>query len=173
MRSASPPNFSATDLIQLLDETLAATEAQMLAKGIHVEKTLSSEQVYCHADLDQIRQVFWNILINAVQAMPDGGRLTVEADYRMRDKTATDNHDPVVDPLRELIIRIGDSGGGIAAEQTEKIFEPFVSFRTDGIGLGLSIVYQILKLHRAKIEVVSHINQGTTFILVFPCVDKL
>jgi len=169
----APPSFSATDLVQLLDETLAATEVQMVAKGIRVEKALSSEQAYCQAGMDQIRQVFWNILINAVQAMPDGGRLTVEADCRMQDKEEPVNQDLMVDPLRELVIRIGDSGSGIPVEQADKIFEPFVSFRTDGIGMGLSIVYQILKLHRAIIEVVSQIDEGTTFILKFPCIDRL
>jgi signal transduction histidine kinase len=57
-------------------------------------------------------------------------------------------------------------------DQIDKVFEPFVSYRSDGIGLGLSIVNQILKVHRAKIEVTSNLNRGTTFTLKFPCMEN-
>lgn len=169
----APPNFSLVDLVQLLDETLAATEAQMAANGIQVEKSFPGGQIHCLADKDQIRQVFWNILINAEQAMPNGGRLTIEADCRIgpNKEAGLYGTDPAVDPIHEMVIKISDSGSGIPIEQSEKIFEPFVSFRNGGIGLGLSIVYQILKLHRAKIEVDSQMGRGTTFTLLFNCID--
>ncbi len=168
------PSFSPANLVELLEETMAATEEQMNTKGIQVEKELTSEHDFCHADRDQIRQVFWNILINASQAMPDGGRMHIKAIYQAVEIQEEKTYAPVlrITPARELVIHISDSGCGIQPDQMDTIFEPFVSYRTDGIGLGLSIVYQIIKLHRAKIEVINNINQGTTFSLKFPCIDK-
>lgn len=167
----APPSFAPLDLVQLLDDTLAAFEPQMTAKKIQVQKHFPGEQVFCQADKDKIRQVFWNILINAAQAMPDGGIMTVAAGYRVREtgKEELPGQRRSGDPPRELVIHITDSGSGIAPAHTEKIFEPFVSFRSDGVGLGLSIVYQILKLHRAEIEVASQMGRGTTFTLKFQC----
>ena len=75
-------------------------------------------------------------------------------------------------PTCELVIQIADSGSGIAADQIDKIFEPFISYHSGGIGLGLSIVRQILKLHHAGIEVNSTVNKGSLFTLTFPCVDN-
>ena len=68
-----------------------------------------------------------------------------------------------------MIIAFSDNGCGIQSEQIDTIFEPFVSFRNEGVGLGLSIVYQILKLNCAQIDVKSKPDHGTTFTLTFPC----
>ena len=169
----APPVFSATDLNQLLEETLAATEAQMVQRGINVEKNLTTEAGCCHVDKDQIRQVFWNILINAVMAMPDGGRMHISSYYRPIGPCKDDLKEQCIQlgPTHELVIDFADNGSGIAAGDVEKIFDPFVSYHSDGIGLGLSIVYQVLKLHHASIEVDSAINKGSTFTLIFPCVS--
>lgn len=168
------PSFSPTDLVELLEETIAATEKEMNTRGIEIEKELVPEHDFCHADKDQIRQVFWNILINASQAMPDGGKLLIKASYQNIDRREDKSYAPALvgAPGRELVIHISDSGCGIQPDQMDTIFEPFVSYRTDGIGLGLSIVYQIIKLHRSKIEVMNNHNQGTTFSLIFPCIDN-
>lgn len=170
----SPPFFSPTDLNQLIEETLATTERQLAEKGIHIDKDLASPIVLCLCDKDQIRQVFWNIFINAVQAMPDGGRMTISTVCRPVDNCADDSDERCIQlgPTSELEIQIADSGIGIAEDEVAMIFEPFVSHRSDGIGLGLSIVHQILKLHHAKIEVNSIVNKGTVFTLTFPCVNN-
>lgn len=169
----APPQLSATDLNQLLEETLAATEAQMREKKIHVEKDLATDNGVCLADKDQLRQVFWNILINAQLAMPAGGRLRISSAHRSLAPCADGSQEAGIrmGPTRELEIQIEDSGGGMPVDQVKKIFDPFVSYRSGGIGLGLSIVHQILKLHQARIEVHSVLNQGTVFTLSFPCVD--
>jgi len=169
----APPALSASDLIQLLEETLAATEGQLAESGIRVTRDLSEEKRRCQADKDQIRQVFWNILINAVQAMPGGGHLHIKSRYRDVAPCEDTAQEPCIrmGPTSELVIQIADSGIGIPAEQAESIFDPFVSCRNDGIGLGLSIVSQILKLHQARIEVDTTPGQGTNFTLIFPCVN--
>jgi signal transduction histidine kinase len=169
----APPDLCPADLNQLLEETLAATESQMKEMGIAVEKNLTAEYILCHADKDQIRQVFWNILLNALQAMPNGGLLRISSAYRRVDGSTNDNEAPCIriGPTGELVIRISDSGTGIPANQIKQIFDPFISYRNGGIGLGLSIVQQILKLHHAGIDVESDEDKGSVFTLIFPCVD--
>jgi signal transduction histidine kinase len=169
----APPELSPTDLNQLLEETLVVAGAQMEEKRIRVEKALTSDRGICLADKDQIRQVFWNILINAQQAMPSGGRLRVSSVGRTVAPCQAGPPEAGIHlgPTREWVVHIEDSGGGMPAAQVKQIFEPFVSFRSDGIGLGLSIVHQILKLHQARIEVESTLNQGTLFSLIFACAD--
>lgn len=165
------PSFAPVDLVHLLDETLVTIGAQIAAAGIQIESSLDCPKIHCQADRDQIRQVFWNILINAMQAMPDGGILSVEAGCRVapnKDKGIL-APDQAIDPIHEVIIKIADNGCGIPENQAKRIFEPFISFRNGGIGLGLSIVHQILKLHQAEIEVESQKDRGTTFTLRFSC----
>ena len=123
-------------------------------------------------DPDQLRQVFLNILLNAIQAMPDGGTLSVKT-------TTTGNGNGTGTTIiaqsapTQIAISISDSGEGIAHDRLEKIFEPFATFKDDGTGLGLSIVTQILKLHHATITVDSQPGQGSTFTIVFPCQEGL
>ena len=195
----APPCFSITDPIQLLEETLAATEAQLNDNGIEVQRDIHAEKGLCSVDKDQIRQVLWNIILNAAQAMPEGGRLSVSAGYQFIPIHDGNPRPSAISPnlACQLTIAISDSGKGMAPDQIDTIFDPFVSYRSDGIGLGLSIcqsivkktdddgrqnvdgiglglsiVHQILKLHRAKIEVSSNLNRGTTFTLKFPCVEN-
>jgi signal transduction histidine kinase len=169
----APPDFTAVDLNQLLEETLAATEAQMVQRKITVEKNLTTESLRCQVDKDQIRQVFWNILINAVQAMPEGGCMQIASYYRMKEMCydASEASCIPLGPMHQLVITFTDSGVGISDDQLQKIFDPFVSYRSGGIGLGLSIVMQVLKLHHADIAIDSGIDEGTTFTLIFPCVS--
>jgi signal transduction histidine kinase len=167
----APPDFTAVDLNQLLEETLAATEAQMVQRKITVEKNLTAASQRCQVDKDQIRQVFWNILINAVQAMPEGGCMQIASCYRpigMCDDASEGACIPL-GPTHQLVITFTDNGVGISDDQVQNIFDPFVSYRSGGIGLGLSIVLQVLKLHHADIVVDSDIDEGTTFTLIFPC----
>ena len=168
------PVFVDTDIVQLLEETLASIEPLLNADGIKVQKKISSERVICYTDKDQIRQVFWNILINAGQAMPNGGSLNISAYYQFTGGWA--QLPVVLNPSQilqaqagEMIITFSDNGCGIQSEQIDTIFEPFVSYRNDGVGLGLSIVNQILKLNCAQIHVKSKPDYGTTFTLTFPC----
>lgn len=171
----APPDLAATDLNQLLEDMLAATEAQMAQRKIIVEKKLTKARAHCNVDKDQVRQVFWNILNNAAQAMPQGGHMRITSFCRPTAGPcdAVPEALPIpIGPTRLLVIEFADTGVGIREDRLTKIFDPFVSYRSDGIGLGLPIVFQILKLHHAKIEVDSHIGKGTTFTLIFPCVSR-
>ena len=168
------PVFSPTDIVALLEETISVMAPQMHGKGIDVIMETTSEEKYCQADGDKIRKVFLNLLINASQSMPDGGKLHVKAGYQARKDKTEMTYSAFLHkvPGWELAITITDSGHGILPNQIDKIFEPFVSFRTDGVGLGLSIVYRIIKLHQADITIDSIPDKGTTVFLKFPCNDE-
>jgi len=120
-----------------------------------------------------MRQVFLNILLNAIQSMPEGGVLTVKTAL---ETDCSDTESPGDEPGstrqerdgRCVVISISDTGKGIKPDQLEKIFEPFVTFRDDGTGIGLSIVVQSLKLHHAAITAANNTGKGSTFTIRFP-----
>ena len=166
----APPNLEQTDLSGLLDDTLQGIAGNMDKQGIRIEKSMLGPFPTCDVDPDQLRQVFLNILLNALQAMPDGGTLSVKAAITGNGTGAATNAQSTPG---QITISISDTGEGIAPDRLEKIFEPVATFKDDGTGLGLAIVTQILKLHHATITVDSQPGQGSTFTLVFPCQEGL
>jgi len=119
-----------------------------------------------YADPQQLQQVLLNVFFNAVEAMPNGGTLTVQATTIRRRSTGlqADSEPPV-----QAIITVTDTGVGITAEDLPKIFRPFFTAKkTRGMGLGLSICESIMKAHGGTIEVKSKLGHGTTVRLVLP-----
>ncbi|MBN2225355.1 MAG: PAS domain S-box protein [Deltaproteobacteria bacterium] len=116
------------------------------------------------ADVGQLSQVFNNIVINAQQAMPDGGTLTVNA----CNVTISDDDTLPILNGQYVVISIADEGHGIPPENVEKIFDPFFTTKEKGSGLGLSISYSIVKNHDGYIEVRSKVGIGTTFLIYLP-----
>ncbi|MBU1205387.1 MAG: PAS domain S-box protein [Proteobacteria bacterium] len=118
------------------------------------------DEIYLPGDAQQIKQVFWNLIINAAQAMPTGGELRVE--LRRRSFPSDLEEPPQVE------IAISDTGTGIGAEELDKIFNPFFTTKEKGTGLGLSIVHKIVEGYGGKITVRSQPNKGTTFTIYLP-----
>lgn len=150
-------HFDRTDLVQLLEDTLTLMRHRMTVEntGIIIENHFDVSEAWAIADGDRIKQVFWNIVENAVRAMRDGGTLKVG-----------------VEPLRdEWQISFADTGTGMTPQQTEKIFEPFQSSFEGGTGLGLAVVYQIVQAHEGKVWARSKPGHGTTFILRLRALD--
>ncbi len=108
--------------------------------------------LFAEADEGQLKQVFWNLARNALQAMPQGGTLRATLERN------SDNR---------LRIAFSDTGRGMSPDQVEHLFEPFSS-TTGGTGLGLSIVYQIIRDHGGTINVRSRVGQGTTITVELP-----
>jgi signal transduction histidine kinase len=169
------PSFQETDIVLLLEETLSATEERYLEDGYTFVRDFPDGAPPISADGDQIRQVIWNILINAMQSMPDGGPIVVRVKVEQEPEIPKQERDrisllanPFAAPRDWLMVSIEDKGCGIAGEHLDKIPDPFVSFRDDGIGLGLSIVSQIVRLHHGHIRIQSKVGEGTTFLLFFP-----
>ncbi len=152
------PAFRPLDLAVLLDETLAVCADACAEKGVEVERRFRAGPAVCEVDPDLVHQVFMNLILNALAAMEKGGRLVC------RLGPGGDDAEGASVPVR---VEISDTGEGIPPDRLERIFEPFVSFRDQGIGLGLSVVRQIMAIHRGRVEVRSEPGRGTTFILLF------
>ena len=122
---------------------------------------------HCNIDLGQISQVIQNLVINADQAMPNGGVITVKAENVTIDKT--DSVALEAGPYVKLAIK--DQGHGIPQENLERIFEPYFTTKQKGSGLGLATCYSIIKRHGGDISVESEQNKGTTFLIYLPAVE--
>ncbi len=154
----STTEFRDTNLNQVIRDTLSLVEHQFKTARIDVELDLTAELPPIHGNSGKLQQVFLNLLLNAKEAMPGGGRLRVA--------TVVNGHVEAV---------VSDSGSGIAPEHLKRIYDPFFTTKTApkpgdkrGTGLGLSVSYGIIQEHAGKIHVESAIGAGTTFHLEFP-----
>jgi len=149
-------HFQVVNLARLLDDALLLTDYAIRQNSIQVIKDYPKWGLNCEVDPEQFRQVALNLITNAVEAMPNGGNLSIRAKH-LED-----------DSLIEL--RFEDSGIGIPQEFHKKIFHPFVTTKERGMGLGLSIVHKILTSHSAAIAVESPSKggRGTSFIIHLP-----
>ncbi|MEX2431091.1 MAG: ATP-binding protein [Dehalococcoidia bacterium] len=147
----------------LIEEAVALLQRQFTFRGITVQPQLASDLPAIIASNDQLKQVFLNLFLNAQEVMEDGGRLHITT--RMaQDKEA--------DTFRRehVLIKVRDTGGGIAAEHLDHIFDPFFSTKQErgGTGLGLWVCHDIIKHHGGEIRVHSRLGQGTAFIIALP-----
>ncbi len=170
----APPSFKNTDMIHLLEDTLSATEERYREDGYNIIRDFPASVPTFEADSNQIRQVIWNICLNSIKAMPEGGAITIHVHVEKKqviseiDRASVSLTHPFAAPRHWIRVSIEDEGCGIAKEHLENIMDPFVSYQDDGIGLGLSIVAQIVKQHHGHIKIESKVGEGTTFHLFFP-----
>jgi two-component system, NtrC family, sensor kinase len=154
----STTEFRDTNLNQVISDTLSLLEHQLKTARIAVDLELAGDLPPIHGNPGKLQQVFLNLLLNAKDAMPEGGRLRVA--------TLVNGHVEAV---------VSDSGSGIAPEHLKRIYDPFFTTKTTprpgdkrGTGLGLSVSYGIIQEHAGKIHVESAVGAGTTFHLEFP-----
>ncbi|HLI63642.1 MAG TPA: ATP-binding protein, partial [Terriglobales bacterium] len=147
-----PPRRALIEPASLLQSVarLAAETARMANVQVSTENR-GAEPIA--VDAEQIKQVLLNLVLNAVQAMPNGGRVVLRA--RQED--------------RAVLLEVSDQGGGIPPENLERIFDPFFTTRANGTGLGLSIAHQIVHGHGGDIVVRNNPDCGATFTLILPC----
>lgn len=146
------------DLVHLLTQTMELMRHLMEKAGIELQVQNEAEELpVVFGNVGEMEQVFLNLLINALQATPEGGRISIFVE--------------VVN--QKVIAKISDTGKGIDSEHLSRIFEPFFTTRENqgGTGLGLAIISGIVEKHKGKIEVESELGEGTTFTLTFPA-DK-
>jgi len=149
----APPLLKKADVISIFEETLQLLRPQIEKQGIVIQKEFQPLPPIL-MDREQMKQVILNLLLNAVQAMPKGGHLSVKG------------HIPKGD--RWIKLSIQDSGVGISGEDINKLFDPFFSAKEGGMGLGLSIAHRIIDQHHGKIEVESSPGEGTLFTVWLP-----
>jgi signal transduction histidine kinase len=143
------PTLRLVDIHQVIEQVLAMVGHQAQLQNVEVVKDFSPSLPKVMADFDQLQQIFTNLTLNAIQAMPDGGRLTI--------------HSSVVDG--EVMIDVQDTGCGISKENMGKLFTPFFTTKAKGkgVGLGLAVVHGIIERHKGRIKVQSEVGKGTTF----------
>ena len=151
---ARPDVLNLTDVVldDLVDRARQMVQQDMDARSIAFRAELPQPPTAVRLDQDRMTQVLLNLFLNAVQAMPDGGMLTVRG--RMDGP--------------ELVLEVADTGCGIAPDRLADIFSPYFTTKASGTGLGLSIVHKIVEAHDGTIEVASTPGTGTTFLLRFP-----
>ena len=144
----------AVRLNELLHEIVGQIGHQVSLKGIEVVEQYSERVAMVEGDGDQLRQVFTNLVLNAVQAMPDGGVLTL----RSQPVQSGDHYE----------VKVADTGVGIALENLRQVFNPFYTTKASGTGLGLSVSYGIVREHGGSIDVESVPGIGSTFSVLLP-----
>ncbi len=141
---------------ELLDKCIQLSQHKLMLQNIQIKIDLDPDTPMVLGDFNQIQQCVINLIFNAIDAMSDGGTLTIISSF---------------DPDKEMVeIKVADTGYGIADEDLHQIFDPFYSTKTEGqgLGLGLSVVYGIIDRHKGTITVESELGKGTVFIISLP-----
>lgn len=162
------PKIENVNINKILEDTLCLSQYQTKYQNVKIIKDLSSSLPEVMADFGQLQEVFLNIILNAIQAMPNGGELTI----RTYAKNITDFGKRKTDIFKKgmkiVLIEFEDTGEGIPEEELSMIFDPFFSTKEQGTGLGLSICHGIIEAHQGTIEAQSKVGKGTIFILRLP-----
>lgn len=152
----SPPQLAPGSLNDAAGQTIELLRPELDNRGLQIKEVLSPRLPLAPMDIGQIKQVLMNLIKNAMQAMTRDGVLTLET-----GSTAD-----------SVWISVADTGGGIAPDKINHIFEPFYTTKKKGTGLGLMIVQRIMRQHGGHIELESRVGQGTTFRLRLPLRER-
>lgn len=151
-------DFANEDLIKIIDNSVTVIHHHLEINGIKLIKNYPDKMVQIYCNADKIQQALMALLVNSIEASPNGGTITIDI---KREKS-------------NIVIRIIDEGTGISDRDLPHIFEPFFSTKeaANGTGLGLPVVYGIISNHKGKIEVESTSSSGTTFKIILPQSDQ-
>ncbi len=164
-----PPDRRHHRISEIIDEVKNLVLKNLTQNGISYTEKITDDLPDVWIDSQQIQQVFLNLILNAIDAMPDGGEFTFSAKPISANESGLSRKQSNQDaPFPYVRVDCSDSGEGIQADKTEMIFDPFFTTKPNGLGLGLSIVYRIIQEHSGDIRVQSKPGQGTTFALILP-----
>ncbi len=163
-----------TDLdLNHITENLLSMIRRVIGEHIVCDFVSGHELGTIHADSGQVEQVLINLCVNSRDALPDGGRITIETGNVFIDSEYANVH-PWAKPGRYVLLSVSDNGLGIEKNKLNHIFDPFFTTKSvgKGTGLGLSTVYGIIKQHNGDIQVYSEIGKGTVFKIYLPVVER-
>lgn len=152
------PHYEPADLNALIRRSLAFIGKEAERHGIELAVSLADSLPPCHLDVRAVNQVLLNVFKNAIEAMPNGGRLSVRT--RLRTPAAQDG--------QTALVEVRDTGVGIEEGELRKVFRPLYSTKPRGTGLGLSFCRQVVEEHGGEIRLASRIGHGTTVTLTLP-----
>lgn len=161
-------------LNDVINDTTELIEKMMANKKIDIKIEIDNSIPAINGDSNQLEQVIMNLILNASDAMPDGGAITIKTSFANLGDEATRIHS-LLSPGRYVVLTISDTGKGIPDEIKSRIFDPFFTTKGPGkgTGLGLAMVYGIVKEHRGVINVESQVGRGTTFDIYIPASDRV
>jgi len=146
-------NRKPSNMNELLEHSARLVQQEAMAKNVQIQLNLASDSAKADVDPDRLSQCFLNIYLNALQAMENGGQLTIASSIRNGGSVTID---------------IKDNGAGISADDLSKIFDPYFTTKPKGTGLGLAIVHKIIEAHQGLVKVRSATGQGTVFSIILP-----
>jgi PAS domain S-box-containing protein len=154
----SLPSLKSDSLLRVVRGAVGLMDSQLKEKKVEVVCDIQDHLPQVVLDAHQIQQVLVNLLLNGMEAMPEGGVIRITGRHENGSRKRNDH----------VVLNITDKGCGISSDHLSRIFNPFYTTKPEGTGLGLSIVHKIMEQHGASVDVVSEHNSGTTFILRFP-----
>jgi len=160
MSRDEPVNLVPTRVDQIVDDAVVFVQPRLSRSAIELVRDFPDPPLFARADRVQLAQVLINLMINAADAMPGGGRLVIRCRTGERG--------------RRVLLDVSDTGSGIDKDQLPHIFEPFYSTKGQGAGtgLGLAVVSRIVEAHSGKVEVESEIGRGTCFRIALPAAPQ-
>ena len=147
-----PPEFQAVDLRAVLDSVVALVAHTARQGNVEIRRSFPDTPAPVECDAEQLKQVLLNLAINAIQAMPDGGRLGLA----------------LASSPAGVRIAVSDQGQGISGTDMDRIFDPFFTTKANGTGLGLSVAQQIVTRHGGGLSASANPEGGMTFIVELP-----
>ena len=155
----SEPVFAPLEISEVIDQAISIIGHQAKMNDIEIVRKDDANLSPVNGDVKQLTQVFLNLIINAIQSMPDGGTVTITTES---------------DESNQMSVSVQDTGNGIEPENIEKLFTPFFTTKESGkgIGLGLAVSQDIVECHGGSIEVMSSIGAGSTFTVFLPLYTK-
>ena len=156
---SSEPIKEAVVPVQLIDDVFLLTRHKLQQQGIEIRSHVADDLPAFRADRSQVEQVLLNLILNASDAMPNGGILRLSAAIEEFEGAP------------HMTLGVRDNGQGMSQDQIDNLFAPFLTYKESGTGIGLAIVKKIMENHQGEVEIESKLGQGTKFRLLFPLHD--
>lgn len=154
-KPAQEIQYEQHDIRKLIYDILTLLNTQAIMNNVQISTEIDSGIHSILCDENQMKQVFVNVIKNAIEAMQSGGQLIIQVKYKNR---------------RKILIRFIDQGSGIPKERLPKLGEPFYSTKKKGTGLGIMMCYKIVEAHHGEIFIKSKVNKGTTIDIILPAI---
>lgn len=162
------------NLNSVIKDTVELCETMSSKRNVNLKMDVNNNIPFVNADHNHLEQVLMNLFVNAMDAMPDGGGITITTELLNSEKMAAHVR-PLLNHGNYIVMKVSDTGTGIPDEIREKIFNPFFTTKEPGkgTGLGLAMVYGIIKEHKGLVDVKSALGKGTTFEIYLPTADSM